>query len=119
MTDTYSPEAMLRSRAAAAEDFRVRVEAVLERAGIPTASIEEVEEFDTGCARSGYLISSYGPRFASIAILGRRGTSDAVRQGERDALMQQAYAALSADGLDVIPNEFGHLRAVEHRREAV
>lgn len=119
MDDMYSkaPEEMLRIRATTALVFRQRVTATLEEAGVPKAETGWDEEDDIPmCLHSGYRYTSAvkeGGRVIDIAILGRTGIPDEVRQGERDALTQQARAALTKAGFEVRVNEYGHLKAVD------
>lgn len=97
--------------------FETRVRMTLHEAGLPKAEDGWDDEDDVPtCTRSGYHITNPGGRnskVVGIAILGRTDAAEAVRQGERDALTQQARAALVAAGIEVRVSEYGHLTAVD------
>lgn len=111
-----SGESMSAASLTAGLVFRQRVAAVLEEAGIPQADRGWDDEDNVPtCIRSGYSLTDpekQSSKVADIAILGRTGVPDEVRQGERDALTQQTRAALAAAGIEVRVNEYGHLKAV-------
>lgn len=111
-----APERMLRARATSTLVFRQRVVGALEEAGIPEAESgwDDSEDVPT-CTRSGYHVLDQGTergKVVDVVILGRTGVPDAVRQGERDALMQQVRTVLAEAGISATVNEYGHLKAV-------
>lgn len=65
------------------------------------------------CSRTGYRLVEFkregDRRVLGIAILGRTGATDPVRQAERDAVTRQAYTALTEAELDVRLTDDGHL----------
>lgn len=91
-----------------------RVTDALETAGVPVALFGEDKEGAPICTRSGYRVTESG-RLVSVALMGRSLADEGVRQGERDAFMQQARAALVQAGCDVRNNEYGHLAVVTPR----
>lgn len=115
MTNAYkqAPYAMLRARS---NGLRVNVKLALDEAHIPQAEWGEDSEGMTVCMGSGYWFEEPGSstgRVVDIAILGRTDVKDEIRGGERDALTQQARAALNAAGFDVRVNDYGHLKIVD------
>lgn len=128
MTNEYekAPERMMQSNARstlvwqpaeAAWPFRVRVEATLHEAGLaPAETSWDYDKDELLCARSGYhLIEGFkeGGKVIDIAVIGRTGIPDGMRQGERDTLVQQMRAALDAAGIEVRVNEYGHIKVVD------
>ncbi|MFE0472703.1 hypothetical protein ACFW2V_13910 [Streptomyces sp. NPDC058947] len=118
MRDAYesAPEDMLRANATSAIVFRQRVTAALEEAGVPQAETYwDHDEDEFRCTHSGYRYTSAvkeNGKVVDIAVIGRTGVPDGVRQGERDALVQQTRAALKDAGIEVRVDEYGHLKAV-------
>lgn len=118
MRDAYeeATERGIRSTATAALVFRQRVASLLEEAGIPQAKMHWGGDEGLRCLRSGWLPvipeSATGSRVLDVAVTGRTDAPEAVRQGERDAIAQQARAALTAEGFEVRINEYGNLKVI-------
>lgn len=97
--------------------FRARIATALHVAGVPESESGWDDEDDVPiCLRSGYHLThpeGGGDKVVSIAVLARSSAPEAVRQGERDALTQQVYAALRGAGIEVRVNEYGNLTAVD------
>lgn len=96
--------------------FGVRVRAALHEAGIPRAEMSwDYDKDEPCCTPSGYHFlkePKTGDKVVDIVVIGRTDVPEATRQGERDALVQQIRAALTAAGIEVRVNEYGNLRAV-------
>jgi hypothetical protein len=106
---------MMRAVATKGVLFRQKVTSAFEGADVPEAETYWDDERGSCCTHSGYKyvdVVKEGGKVIDIAIIGRTGVPDEVRQGERDAIAQRARAALDAAGVEVRINEYGHLRAV-------
>lgn len=110
-------ERMLRVRAQGDVVMRHRVAEALTQAGVPQAKLEQDEEGMPVCTRTGYLTmegsGSHGSKVADVPVIGRDNVTEPIRQGERDAVMQQARAALVAAGFEVRVNKYGHLKVID------
>lgn len=117
MTDAWKrvPNEMLRAKAKTTLLLRARVEDALRKAGVPEAQFGQDEDDLPICIQAGYHISNFGRQYVSVTLLGRSLVADEIRQGERDALGQQARAALDAAGFTVRLSPYGNLVAVEDR----
>jgi hypothetical protein len=106
---------MAKANVMAALIFRQKVTDAFEEAGVPAAETYWDDEYGFRCTYSGYkYVGAAGEdgKVISITVIGRTGVPDEVRQGERDAITQQARAALDAAGIEVRIDEYGHLKAV-------
>jgi hypothetical protein len=108
-------ERMMRTVATKGVLFRSNVVEALSAAHVPQAETGWDDELGFYCTHSGYSFPTAvkeGGKVIDIAIIGRTGVPDEVRQGERDALIQQTRAALDAAGIEVRISGYGHITAV-------
>ncbi|MCP9209607.1 hypothetical protein [Streptomyces cucumeris] len=115
MGDAYkeAPKYVPRIRAVGKLIFRQRVINALEEGGVPEA---ERGEKGPVCLRAGYYLlprEADRGKVVNIVILGRSSVPVGIRQGERDAVTQQARAALVEAGIEVRIDQHGHLEAVD------